>query len=100
MNIYSKDLQVVQAKIFNAQRDSRANNATVHQITDLQETVPMYRSVGKAFILSNKGGVMEHLENENESLMKLQRDLLDRQEYLERRIASTTSNMKEIISSE
>jgi prefoldin subunit 1 len=95
-NAYTRDLRGVQAKIGSTQRSRRVNQVTREQIDALPQDVPTYRSVGKAFFLTPRGEVESRLEKELETLTKNERDLVDRKEYLERRINSNTQNMKDL----
>jgi hypothetical protein len=74
----------------NIQRETRANQVTIGQVDVLEETVPLYRSVGnsfllfiyqsiyltfisllgKAFVLSDKKNIGESLETELTTLGK------------------------------
>lgn len=96
--MYSRDLRSVRSRLSSLQRDARVNAVTSHQIEALDAKVPLYRSVGKAFVLTGRAEVEKRLEGEIAELTKGERDLADRQEYLERRIASNTSNMKDLTS--
>lgn len=73
------------------------NSVSMNYVESLPEDVPLYRSVGKAFVLTSRKGVEERLDNERAELTKNQRDLADRQEYLERRIQSVTSNLQDLM---
>lgn len=95
-NTYLRDLRQVQGKLASCQRDIRAGNITKTQIDKLDAEIPLYRSVGKAFLLSSHDDVLNKLGKENELLEKTQKDLLDRKEYLERRINSNKTNINEI----
>lgn len=94
----SKDLRIVQSKLSAAQRDSRINSATLNHVQSLDQGARLYRSVGKAFVFAEKNDIETRLESEIEELTKAQRDYLDKQEYLERRIKSATNNLRDIIS--
>lgn len=97
LEVYNKDLRSVKAKISVHQRDSRVNAVTSNQIQTLPGDVPLYRSIGKAFVFAERSDIESHLEKEIGEINKSLRDLTDRQEYLERRVASTTSNIQELI---
>lgn len=96
LSAYSKDLRSVQLKLTSAQRESRANQVTAQHVDSLPEDVRTYRAVGKAFLLEPKTEVQSRLEKEHSSLIKTQRDLSDRREYLERRISSTQTNLRDL----
>ena len=91
-----KDLRIVQGKLSTCQRESRAAQATQHQLNDLDAAVPLYRGVGKAFVLTPRAEVETRLDSDIEISTKNQRDLTDRMEYLERRRASNRQNMKDL----
>eukprot|EP01032_Pedospumella_encystans_P008268 gene8268-9834_t len=96
LNAYHRDLRSVRNALASAQREARMNSVTTNQITPLEPTVALYRSVGKAFVLTPRADVESRLENEITELTKAQRDLTDREEYLTRRIASHTNNLREL----
>lgn len=93
---YQRDLRSVRAALAGAQRDARMNQVTTQQIQALDGSVPLYRSVGKAFVLTPREKIEQRLEEDLGELTKSQRDLTDRSEYLERRITSHISNLREI----
>ena len=93
---YSKDLRSVKLRIASLQREGRVNAVTSNQIEALEPTVPLYRSVGKAFVYTERKEIEARLEKEIGDITKAQRDLTDRQEYLERRIASATANLQDL----
>jgi chaperonin cofactor prefoldin len=78
------------------QRDIRSTQVTSQQIQTYEAETPLYRSVGKAFLLTPKQSVEEFLGSEHEKLNKTQKDLEGRKEYLERRINNNRSNMADI----
>ena len=96
LSVYSRDIRSVQAKIANIQRDTRANEVTANHVVSLAPNLKTYRTVGKTFVLTTREEIESRLDNEHGDLIKQQRDLLDRKEYLERRISSTTSNMRDL----
>lgn len=96
ISVYHKDLRTVKLKIVSLQRDSRMNSVTTNHIQSLDDTTPLYRSLGKAFILTEKKEIEVRLEKEIGEITKSLRDLGDRQEYLERRIASSTANLQDL----
>lgn len=97
-NVYNRDLRAVRSRLAALQRDTRVNAVTTNQIESLDPKVPLYRSVGKAFVLTGRKEVESRLEREIGELTKSERDLTDRQEYLERRIASNNNNLKDLTS--
>ena len=96
LNTYNRDLRSVRASLNNAQREARMNAVTTGQIQGLDAAVPLYRSVGKAFVFTPRSEVEARLETEILELTKAQRDLTDREEYLTRRMQSHATNLREL----
>jgi prefoldin subunit 1 len=92
-----RDLKAVKARIAALQRESRVNAVTANHLQTLEEKVPLYRSVGKAFVYSTRNEIEERLEGEIGEITKAQRDLADREQYLERRITSNNSNLQDML---
>jgi len=95
-NSYNRDLRSVKIALNNTERESRLNNVTSNQIIPLDVKIPLYRSVGKAFILTSREKVETILMKEKEDLDKAYKDLTDREEYLVRRMNSNMSNLKDL----
>ena len=57
----------------------------------------MYRSVGKMFLLSSRQQVMERLDKDMETEKKREEDLMQKQDYLERRLKSQQQNIQELL---
>lgn len=95
-NTYNKDLRSVQLRIANLQREARACQVTGSQVSPLADTVPLYRAVGKAFIRASKSDVEAGLDNEIAKNTRNQRELTDRMEFLERRIASNYQHLRDL----
>jgi len=71
--------------------------ATKQQIDALPTDVPLYRACGKAFLaVPNCDFVQKKLADEQAENAKEIKDLLDRQEYLERRVNANNANFKEL----
>lgn len=98
MQKHGKDLRGVQNSISVCQRELRSNQVTNKQINDLQESTPLFRACGKAFFMATQEEVQRDLQEEADLLAKNAKDLSNREEYLERRIASCRSNMIDIAS--
>ena len=93
---YARDLKIVQGRLTSAEREGKSTQATMNHLAALDAKVPLYRSVGKAFFATEREALDRRLEQDLELLTKTQRDLTDRQEYLERRITSNKSNLREL----
>jgi len=57
---------------------------------------PLYRAVGKMFLKSTRPAIVEHLEKQQSEIAKTEESLLGRQAYLERRLKSQQTNLKEL----
>ncbi len=95
-NSYNRDLRSVKIALNNTERESRLNAVTSNQIFPLDATIPLYRSVGKAFVLTSREKVESLLIKEKDDLEKAHKDLSDREEYLSRRMNSNMSNLKDL----
>ena len=93
---YSRDLKGVTNRIYSVQREIRQNEITTSQVNGLTDDVPMYRSVGKAFVFNDKPAIASYLEKEKEGLGKTNSDLISRKEFLERRIQSNAQNIQDL----
>lgn len=96
---YSRDLKGVNNRIYSVQREMRQNEITASQVNGLTDDVPMYRSVGKAFVFNDKPSIESFLDKEKDSLSKTSADLISRKEFLERRIQSNAQNMTDLAGS-
>lgn len=96
-NTYTRDLRTVKLRIGALQREGRVNAVTSNHIQSLETDVPLYRSVGKAFVYSPRDEIEDRLEKEIAEITKSTRDLTDREEYLQRRIASNSTNMQDLL---
>ena len=61
-NAYSRDLRGVNSHLNAVMRDTRANQVTTSQVKVLEESVNMYRSVGKAYVLASKDNIEASLQ--------------------------------------
>ena len=95
-NAYVKDLRIARSRLANYQKDSRVNQVTANHIQSLESNIPLYKSVGKTFIYTERQVIEKQLDDEIGQLTKSQRDCIDRIEYLERRIGSNTENLKDL----
>ena len=98
MQKHMRDLRSVQNSLTVIQRETRSNQVTAKQIEALNESTSLFRACGKAFYMASQEDVKQDLEREAEQLSKTAKDLANREEYLERRIAQNRSNMIDIAS--
>mmetsp|Transcript_30969 Transcript_30969/g.52349 ORF Transcript_30969/g.52349 Transcript_30969/m.52349 type:complete len:259 (-) Transcript_30969:252-1028(-) len=96
LGAYQKDLRAVRSQLAAAQRQVRVNSVTTNQITELDDSVNLYRSLGKAFVYTPKKDIEAMLEKEIGDLTKANREMTDREEYLTRRITSSANNLKDL----
>jgi len=96
INAFSRDLRGVQAKLSGYERDTKINAVTANEVEKLDPSTPMYLAVGKTFLFTERSEIESKLEKEIENITKNKRDLLDRQEYLERKIKSDQNNLKDL----
>ena len=78
------------------QREANGVNNSSQQLDGFDKDVPMFLSVGKAYIRHPQEKIKSVLEGELDHLDKNFKDLKDRKEYLERRIASNKSGIKDL----
>lgn len=90
---YNRDLRGVVMRASGLEREMRAVNVTANQLKEYDASVPLYKAVGKAYVLSSKDAIDQSLDKDLDMLAKNHKDLLDRKEYLERRIASSRANI-------
>lgn len=61
-NAYTRDLRGVNSHLNAVMRDTRANQVTTSQVKVLEESVNMYRSIGKAYVLASKSNIEASLQ--------------------------------------
>ncbi len=93
---YTRDLNGVMARMQAIQREANGVNNSSQQLDGFSQDTAMYLSVGKAYIRHPHDKVKSVLEGELDHLDKNFKDLKDRKEYLERRIASNKSGIKDL----
>ena len=93
---YTRDLRAVVARINNLSREAAAADNTQKQIKELPDSTALYRGIGKAYVLQDRNTIDSALEKELDTIEKNYKDLKDRKEYLERRITSNQSNLRDL----
>ena len=77
----------------------KVNQHTAGHIATLtREDVPLYRAVGKTFLLSTKPEMESRFEAEHANHIQTIRDLMESRDILERRIDSAAQNIRDLIS--
>jgi chaperonin cofactor prefoldin len=94
-----REHQTVEANLTKARREYKSHQLTKLELDKLAPTeeARMYRSVGKMFLLSSRQQVMERLDKDMETEKKREEDLLQKQDYLERRLKSQQQNIQELL---
>jgi prefoldin subunit 1 len=95
-----RDLKLAETNITKAQREYKAHELTKNELEKLpisDTDTRMYRSIGKMFMLSSRPEVMENIEKSMAMEKIRETDLLQKQEYLERRIKSQQQNIQELM---
>lgn len=97
----NRELQLVNTNIQKEQREQKINDITMQEINMLpgDSEQRVFRGLGKMFILSNKGEVMDHLAAENAHAKKQEKELQQKREYLTKRLTSQQTNLQELIRS-
>ena len=93
---FRMDLDGVVRRMATVERDSKACAVTYSQIEKFPEETSLFKSVGKAYIKHDREFIQKALEEEVEDNNKNFKDLQDRKEYIERRLTSVNSNMKDL----
>lgn len=96
-NTFHRELRTVQAKLSGLERETKSCAATSRYINTVPTEAPLYRAVGKTFILTPRSEIETRLTVETEQNMKAHKDLTDKKEFLDRRITSVQQDMKAII---
>ena len=89
----------VQAQVVAAQRHAKMAELTRNELKDVADDTKCYRSVGKVFLRTwdNKAQVMDYLDKQTADHGKEESELMQKMEYLERRIKSQRQNIEELI---
>lgn len=97
----AQELQSVEQQIDSTQRQTRISEVTESELLELPDDRHCYKAVGKAFVMKwpTKDGALEYLRDQTKSGSKLQTDLGQKKEYLERRLQNQRQNIQELISS-
>ncbi len=95
-NSYSRDLRAVVARLNSLSREAAATDNTQTQLKEFPEDTKLYRGIGKAYVLQPRTTINNCLEQELNLIDKNYKDLQDRKEYLERRIQSNQSNLRDL----
>jgi tetratricopeptide (TPR) repeat protein len=93
---YTRDLRAVIARLNGLSREAAATDNTQNQLKEFPASTKLYRGIGKVYVLQNRNVIDECLETEINIIDKNYKDLQDRKEYLERRIQSNQTNLRDL----
>lgn len=94
-----REHKLVETNVTMAQREYKAQELTKKELEKLPADdihTRMYRSIGKMFMLSTRPEVIANIEKSMELELQREKDLLQKKEYLERRIKSQQQNIQEL----
>jgi len=96
-----RDYNVVNANIGKSQKELKMNEITVSELEKLPKDSDskMFRGIGKMFMLCSQDEVFEHLDHEMTDDKKKITDMMQKKDYLERRMKSQQQNIRELTSS-
>jgi chaperonin cofactor prefoldin len=95
----AREYNTVQANQNKTQREHKMNKITLDELDANPSHGAYFRSTGKIFVKSTRDRVVDHLKSNVEDQQKLDLDLTQKLEYLERRIKSQQKNIQELASS-
>lgn len=93
---FKSDLNSVLMRMAAIERESKAAAVSYGQIEQFPEETPLYKGVGKCYMRHDRESIQKSLEEEVEANNKTVEDLKDRKEYIERRLQSANSNIKDL----
>lgn len=95
----NREFQMVQAHLSRTQRAVKTHQVTQSELETVVDTAQCYRGIGKAFLRSSKADVVDYLNKKVEDGQKMEKELTQKMEYLERRQTSQRQNISELIGS-
>jgi len=95
----NREYKTLKAHIAKSQKEQKINEITKSELETLPTSheIKMYQAVGKAFLLSSRNEVMESLEESTKLEKKRENDLVQKMEYLEKKMNSQQSNIQELL---
>lgn len=94
----NKEFGTVQANLNMTEREYKMAELTKKELEEVPEETKCYRSIGKMFMQSTQGSVLEHLDKQMSENKKKDSEMTQKMEYLERRMKSQRQNMEELMS--
>ncbi|KAJ1898083.1 hypothetical protein IW146_001890 [Coemansia sp. RSA 922] len=94
-----KQLAQIEAQMSTNQRETRLAALTRREIQDLDNSVPLYKSMGKMFIQESKEDLLKDIEKSASDAKILIDALEKKQKFVKRDLDEATGNLRDIIHS-
>jgi chaperonin cofactor prefoldin len=94
-----REYNTAQANLTKSQREHKMQEITHKELQEQPAESACYRTIGKVFVKSTRGNVLDHIQSNMDLQQKKQADMTQKLDYLERRIKSQQQNMQELVSS-
>jgi len=93
-----KDHSIVQASILAAEKNLKRNEITVKELegVPVEEERKMYMGIGKMFMMQTRDDIFDCLQKEMKDDEKKMEDMVQKKDYLERRMKSQQQNIIEL----
>jgi chaperonin cofactor prefoldin len=91
----SKELKEVRAKGVAAAGEKRRNELTLSELAKVDEETRLFRSVGKMFVLTPRGKVLDGLQTQITEAERRATDVEARHSYLEAKVSNLEAVLKE-----
>lgn len=95
----AREFNKVQANLTKLQQETKMKEITLDELEKYPSQGAYFRSVGKVFLKHSREDVVGHLRAAMEEQGKIQSDLMQKLEFLERKIQSQRQNVEELRSS-
>ncbi|KAJ2616324.1 hypothetical protein H4S08_000818 [Coemansia sp. RSA 1365] len=92
-----KQLNQIDAQISSNQRDIRLASLTKRELDGLDNSVPLYKSMGKMFVQESKSNMLEDIDKETNNANTLIQALEKKKKFVSRSLEEATGNLKDII---
>jgi chaperonin cofactor prefoldin len=95
----AREHRTVQAQLVSAQQQAKLTQLTRNELEDVADDAKCYKSVGKMFLRawSDKAQVLDHLDQQATDFGKQESELIQKMDYLGRRIKSQRQNIDELL---
>ncbi|KAJ2386816.1 hypothetical protein GGI23_006412 [Coemansia sp. RSA 2559] len=94
-----KQLDQIDVQISTNQREGRLAALTRREIEGLDDSVPMYKSMGKMFIQESKDDLLKDINKTTKDGNTLVEALEKKKKFVERDLEEATGNLKDMIKS-